>query len=182
MLKSKPINVGKEVDKFFDNSSLAKGNSPKMIIVTGGNAAGKTTLIKEKYSKGYVVINAEGIYRNIKIFDDFGLESQELVNEIGAKIAQRAINENRNVILEMIGHKESSMKFLIDAVVAAGYKVDVKHVHADPVEAYQWHMKAISGDKGYLPTTNTEEFHRDWVLSAVQHLSKTKGQGFLKKR
>ncbi len=167
------VDIDEESVKFFDDSSLPKGEAPVLVIVVGGNGAGKTTHIHEKYSKGYVIINAEEIYRNIKIFDDFGEVSQRLVNEIGEAIAYRAINERRDVVLEMVAHIEGSLDPIIDAVTAIGYKVDIIHISSNIDEAYKRHLNAIKVDKGYLPTYFSEDYHKHWILEAINELVKS---------
>jgi ABC-type cobalamin/Fe3+-siderophores transport system ATPase subunit len=172
MKDSLAIDLDAETAKFFDDSSLNHKGKPELIIVGGGNSVGKTTLIHDKYKKGYVIINAEDIYRNIKIFDEFGPKSQKLVNEIGEKIAKRAISEKRNIVLEMIGADTETMTSIIDPMLDFGYEVDIEHVTGDVAESYKWHLKAVAEDKGYLPTTLTEVFHFAWILKALISLAK----------
>ncbi len=165
------VDVDMESVKFFDDSSFPRGEIPKLVIVVGGNGAGKTTHIHEKFSKGYVIINAEEIYRNIKVFDDFGEVSQKLVNEIGELIAYRAINERRNIVLEMIADKVGSLDPIIGAMTAIGYKVDIIHISSDIDEAYRRHLNAVKEDRGYLPTYFSEDYHRRCIIKAINGLA-----------
>jgi DNA mismatch repair ATPase MutS len=166
------IDIENEVAKFFDDSSLESNNNPKLIVVSGGNGAGKTTYIHENYHTGYVIINAEEIYRNIQIFDDFGEKSQKVVNEIGEGIAKKAIAEHRNIVLEMVGHIEGSLEPIIESVTSIGYSVDIQHIQLDPAEAYERHIKAANEDEGYLPTYFSEDYHRAWIVVAAKGLPK----------
>lgn len=52
------IDIGNEVGRLFDDSSLSNGVKPRAIILMGGVAAGKTTLRQSKYSHGFVLIDA----------------------------------------------------------------------------------------------------------------------------
>lgn len=161
------VDLVNEVDKFFDDSSLSKNDSPKIIIVTGGNGAGKTTHIRENYSKGFVIINAEEIYRNVMIFDDFGEKSRMIVDPIGALIAERAVRERRNIVLEMLGDTIESIDPIINAMTLIGYKVDVNYINSDMEESYERHLKAVKEDRGYVPTYYSQDYHRLWILFAV---------------
>lgn len=172
MNKKVGVEVDKEVAKFFDDSSIKHNGSPILAIVMGGNGAGKTTHIHDNFSHGYVIVNAEEIYRNIEIFDDFGKKSQKIVNEIGEAVVDKAITEQRNIVLEMIGHTEGSLDTIIEAMTSLGYEVEITEVKSDIKEAYERHLDAVANDKGYLPTYFSEDYHIAWILKAVNKLSK----------
>ena len=57
------FDINAEVDRLFDDSSIPKdGEPPAAIIFIGGPGAGKTTIRKQKYSSGYVSIDAGDIF------------------------------------------------------------------------------------------------------------------------
>ena len=56
------IDVDAEVESYFDASSESHGGTPDFVIVMGGPAVGKTTLRKQMFSKGYVLVDAADIF------------------------------------------------------------------------------------------------------------------------
>jgi type IV secretory pathway ATPase VirB11/archaellum biosynthesis ATPase len=51
-----------EIDRFFDDSSIATVEPHRAVIIAGGVASGKTTLRRAKYPTGYVVLDAAEIF------------------------------------------------------------------------------------------------------------------------
>lgn len=51
-----------EIDRYFDDTSLAGIESPGAVIIAGGVATGKTTLRRTEYSTGYVLLDAAEIF------------------------------------------------------------------------------------------------------------------------
>lgn len=49
------------INRFFD-ASLPGAERPLCVLVTGGTGAGKTTVIRQYYSTGYVWIDAANIF------------------------------------------------------------------------------------------------------------------------
>ena len=49
--KAVQFDINAEINKFFDNSSLPEGGSPKFILIMGIPGAGKTTLRQDSFSK-----------------------------------------------------------------------------------------------------------------------------------
>ena len=90
----------------FDDSSIPKdGQPPSAIIFTGGPGAGKTTIRKQKYSSGYVLIDAADIFISLSKgeFYPFPEAFEEPLNFIGHLVAYRAPSERRNIVIELIG-------------------------------------------------------------------------------
>jgi hypothetical protein len=56
------IDVGAEIDPYFDDSSVAVNAAPCIVLLMGGVAVGKTTIRRERYGTGYVVVDAVDIF------------------------------------------------------------------------------------------------------------------------
>lgn len=154
-------------DKFFNDSSLVSDTKPKFILITGGVGSGKTTMRKQKYNDGYVVIDGGEIFRflaNDKDSDDIEpfLPS---IDAIGCRIARKAINERRNIVVEIIGANFDETKEVIDTMTKLGYDAEVIFVDCDPAQARQRHLKAIQTDKLYLSCYFTDSLHRKWMVT-----------------
>src|SRR5437899_503582 len=98
------FDIASEVDRYFDDSSLRRGVEPRIVILTGGTGAGKTTIRKERFSTGYVLVDAAEIFLSLGrgkyfAFPD-GLEQPMEI--IGRLVARRAIFERRHIVTELI--------------------------------------------------------------------------------
>jgi predicted ATPase len=58
------IDIGHQAARFFDDSSLSRGQTPKLVVISGGVCAGKTTVRRSHYSTGFVVVDAADIFLN----------------------------------------------------------------------------------------------------------------------
>jgi hypothetical protein len=56
------FDVTAECDRYFEDTSVPSTGDPVAVIFMGGVGAGKTTLRKQQYSKGYVLIDAADIF------------------------------------------------------------------------------------------------------------------------
>ena len=56
------VDLNAEVKSYFDVTSESKGKKPVLEIVMGCPAVGKTTLRKQKFSKGYVLVDAADVF------------------------------------------------------------------------------------------------------------------------
>ena len=70
----------------------------------GGVCAGKTTLRREKYSSGFVVLDAAEIFLSLSRgeYYEFPDAFLEPMNLIGQRVALRALRERRNLVTETL--------------------------------------------------------------------------------
>lgn len=119
------MDVSAEVDRLFDDSSLPADAQPVAVILTGGVAAGKTTVRKQKYSTGHVLIDAADIFLSLSRGEylDFPEALQEPMELIGRLVTRRALTERRNIVTEIIGAEVEPVHQLIEALRSIGYSV-----------------------------------------------------------
>lgn len=138
-----------EIVKPFWEKGVA--NIPaQLVILTGGVAAGKTTIRRQKFSDGYVQFEYGDIYTAIKKATD--VEESKLINyAIFASnlVLKESLAAKKNIVTEVIGDNESLISPIIDEMIKNGYKVSINYVSSDPVEAYQRHLKAVKEDEDY---------------------------------
>jgi hypothetical protein len=103
------IEIGAEVDRFFDDSSINAGKQPTFTIIMGGVCVGKTKLRKEKYRRGHVLIDAAEIF----------------------------LKEKRNIVTEIIGANADKLLILINAIESTGYEVDLIAMTGDISETWR---------------------------------------------
>jgi len=164
------IDVNSEVNKFFDESSESRGESPKFVLITGVTGAGKTTLRREKYKKGYVNLDAADIYISVGKGELFEVseEEEKKLEMIGSLIAKRAIAEKRNIVTEIIGASQHAIESFMQPFLSIGYKTELNYVDCDPVEAYKRHYNAVQTDKTYMSSYYCQYNHRKWILDAIE--------------
>lgn len=164
------INLQNHIDHFFNEKSIAKDSKPKCVIITGGVGSGKTTVRKQSFTKGYIVIDANEIYRDLN--KETGKDFDQLrgfINSIGQSIAKKAVVEKRNISVEIIGDSSEKTTALINTLTKNNYEVKVNFVHCDPVEAYERHLRTVKEDPLYISCYFTQDMHINWILEAAKN-------------
>ena len=112
------FDVNAEVDRLFDDSSLCRDGDPLAVLIADGVAAGKTTIRKQKYSSGDVLIDAADIFLSLSRgeFFPFSETFEEPINCIGRLVTKRALSERRDIVTEIIGAEVEPTKRLFRAL------------------------------------------------------------------
>lgn len=160
------LDVGAEIDRFFDNSSQTHGEVPRIVIIMGGPAAGKTTIRKQRFSTGHVLVDAAEIFLNLckGEFFPFPEAFEQPMDIIGSMVARRAIYERRHIVTEFIGADYEPTKELIEAMIAAGYSVSLEAVTCDIEEAQR---RNVSRGDDNVSCYYAEPYQRRWLLEAA---------------
>lgn len=160
------FDLATEVDRYFDDASLAHGAQPHIIILMGGPAAGKTTIRKQRYTIGYVVVDASEVFLSLSRGEDFDFPGpfEDMMNLIGPLIADRAIQERRHIVTELIGADFEPTKALIDAMVAIGYHIDFQMITCDLDEAQR---RNLNREDNSISAYYTEPYQRAWLQEAA---------------
>jgi chloramphenicol 3-O-phosphotransferase len=158
--------VGAEVVRHFDDSSLSNGVEPRIVILLGGPAAGKTTIRKQRFSTGYVLVDAADVFLSLSRgeYFDFPGPFAELLNVIGPLIARRAIAERRHIVTELIGSEFEPTKALVEAMRAIGYRVEMQLITCDIEEAQR---RNLSRGDDNISAYYTEHYQRTWLHDAA---------------
>lgn len=164
------MDVSAEVDRLFDDSSLPADAQPVAVILTGGVAAGKTTVRKQKYSTGHVLIDAADIFLSLSRGEylDFPEALQEPMELIGRLVTRRALTERRNIVTEIIGAEVEPVHQLIEALRSIGYSVQGAVITCDVEEALR--RNASRGDDD-ISAYYAEPFQRAWIIDACAELA-----------
>lgn len=160
------IDIVEETQRFFSAASASKSPSPKLALIMGGTAAGKTRHRRANYGPKYIVLDAADIFISLSRgqYFDFPSILEEPMNIIGASVARRAVRERHNIVTEIIGHHYDPTKALIDAMCSANYSVDVVALEKDIAESWKWNLARSETN---ISALYTEPYHRRWLLGAV---------------
>lgn len=160
------IDVGAEVDRYFDASSVQANEAPRIVLLMGGVAVGKTTMRRKTYGTGYVLVDAADIFINLSRGDylPFPEAFEEPMGLIGALIAARAIKEGRHIVTELIGADFEPTKALIESMKGIGYKVDIVAIECELEESIR--RSENRGDDN-ISAYYAEKFQRKWLLEAA---------------
>jgi hypothetical protein len=156
-----------EINRYFDASSVPRGEPPRIVMLMGGPAAGKTTLRKQRYSTGYVLVDAAEIFLSLSRgeflpFPDAFEEPMELV---GQRVVRRAVAERRHIVTELIGSEFEPIKELIEAMRSIGYMVAVEAVTCDIDEAMR---RNLSRGDDNISCYYAEPYQRRWLREAAR--------------
>ena len=163
------IDIGSEVGRFFDDSSIPLGAEPRVVILMGGSASGKTTIRKQNYSTGYVLVDAAEIFLNLSRgeFFPFPEAFEEPMEVIGHLVARRAIAERRNIVTEIVGSSYDATNALIEALLAAGYRIEVQAITCELAEATR---RNANREDDCISAYYAEPYQHRWLVKAAQHV------------
>ncbi len=161
------IDISDTVSRHFSDDSLASGESPRIVVLMGGPASGKTTIRKSKFGKGYVLVDAAEIFTSLEGWEDqdFPGELEEPLSIIGPLIAQQAVRERRNIVTEIIGEEFAPTVALLEAMKSIGYTVEGQYIHCDVEEAMK---RNLSRGSDSISAYFAEPYHRRWLIDAAE--------------
>jgi hypothetical protein len=158
--------IDAHVESYFDASSTCGVEQPVFAIVMGGPAVGKTTLRKQKFSKGFVLVDAAEIF--IRLSNgrslDFPDDLEEAMEIVGTRVARRAVAERRHIVTELIGSDYEATVQLIEAMRSVGYEISAHRVTCNVEEAQRRNL--ARGDDN-ISCYFAEEFQRRWLFDAA---------------
>jgi hypothetical protein len=160
------FDIQAEIERFLEPSSLPSGNPPQAVVIAGGTGAGKTRHRREAYGSGYVVLDAAEIFLSLcrGRYLDFPGPLEEPMDFVGYAVARRVFKEHRNFVVEMIGADFDAAKQFMDAMLAAGYKVECVPVICDVNVAWEWN---VNRGKDNILAYYCEAYHRRWIMAAA---------------
>jgi len=160
------FDIGSEVDRYFDDSSVSRSEKACITILMGGCASGKTTIRKERFATGYVLVDAAEVFLSLSRgkFFPFPDTFEEPMNMIGRLVAKRAVSERRHIVTELIPFDFEGTKSLIDAMNSIGYLVTVQTITCDPDVGWQRNVARADDN---ISCCYAEPYQLRWLLDAA---------------
>lgn len=156
------------VESHFDDSSLTEaGQQPHLVVIMGPVAAGKTTVRRQRYGTGHVLVDAAEIFIRLSAgtYYDFPSVLEGAMSRVAEQVADRAIAERRNVVTEIVGMDEDSAKALIGDFRSINYAVQVDYVDCDVDESVR--RNAARGDDS-VSAYYAEPYNILWLRNAAR--------------
>jgi hypothetical protein len=165
------FDLSAEIDRLFNDSSIPADQRPNAVIIMGTVAAGKTTIRKQKYASGYVLIDAADIFLSLSPgeFFPFPEAFQETMDLIGRLVADRALSERRNIVTEIIGAEEKPARQLVDALGSIDYAVHLVLIKCDDIQEAK--RRNMSRGDDNISAYYAEPFQRTWIIDACNKLA-----------
>lgn len=158
--------VTAEVERCLDDSSLARGGQPSLVLITGGVAVGKSRMRRARYAQGYVNVNAGDIFIRLsrERYIAFPSFLEEPTDMIGGMVAAQAVQERRHIVCELIGAEVEPMKALTETYRVLGYYISVVGVTTDLEQSLRWNEERSDDN---ISALYTEPFQHRWLLSVT---------------
>ncbi len=155
-----------EIDARLPNDARTEGQ-PILVLIMGLVCAGKTTLRRERYSRGYVLVDAAQLFIDLGGIDlNFPSVLEEQMETIGAEVARRALVERMNIVTEIIGAQFEPVKELVDAIMAAGYHVEICAVDLDLPNCIE---REKSRQPDNVSAYYSEQYQMKWLLASARN-------------
>lgn len=159
--------------------NVIAGKQPRFVLFMGTIGSGKTTIRRQKYTNGYVHIDASEIFAQLTggKYYDFPGEFQEKLELLGSTMAKKAVNEKKNIVMEIIGDSFDMGVSIAKGLKSIGYIVEVNTITCDREEGWKRHKKACETDINYVSAFYTQKFHQKWILDAVKEFREQNKSG-----
>lgn len=167
-----------EVDAWFDDSSrsdLAAEVPPRFVLVCGTPVSGKTRLRRDKFTQGFVTVDAGDVFRRLEKGEivDFPGEFEWMLDLIGPMVTERAISERRHIVTEVFGCDPEETTALLNLMKAVGYTTELAFVRGSIEQAELWNR---SRDPDNVSSYYTDRFNVRWLTDAARAHADTAGE------
>ncbi len=171
----------KVLARFFDPSSLMPAGSPTLRVVSGAVCTGKSRFIREQLNSGYVHLDAPRIFLAMcrgQVLD-FPGELEEKMEGLGRSVARRAIEERRNIVVELIGQDNKPLELMLKQLKACGYEIKFDTLTCDVEVALERNRQRGEDN---ISAYYAEGFHLRWLIEESAECARAQNAGTSKSR
>ncbi|MBK8067108.1 MAG: hypothetical protein IPK27_05640 [Rhodanobacteraceae bacterium] len=153
------------VGRYLGTRGINADATPEAVLVAGPPATGKTRWRREHLSN-HAPIDAGDLFwfLGASVDDDFPGPWEDTLQRIGRLVAETALRERRNVVIELLGGEDSPVKAVVASLRAAGYRTRMIAMVCD-VEVAMARNVARGADN--ISCYFAEGLHAGWVLDAA---------------
>lgn len=146
---------------------------PKLVLILGGPASGKTRFRRDKFSDGFVTIDAGEIFLLLpeSANSDFPGPLEAEMDGLGRTIAKSAVFRRLDIVTEMIGDSVEDIVTVTNAMKAAGYEVIANALVCDVNVAMQRNMQRGPDN---ISAYYTQKYHQKWLTEAAHDFVQAK--------
>ena len=164
---------GEQLGLITCSANTTMTHQPTLVLILGGPAAGKTRFRRERYSAGYVTIDAGEIFLlfpESKDCAEFPGPLEEELNMVGHDIAKKAIERRYDIVTEMIGEVPDDIAAVSVAMRKAGYRIQAECLTCDIAVALERNLQRGPDN---ISAYFTQHFHQKWLIAAANEFSRT---------
>lgn len=164
--ESFPVELRPVADRFFDDSSRSEA-SPELVLLYGCVASGKTTYRQRHFASGYVALDAGEVFAALGYgsTEAFPPADPTRLNRVGSAIAERALRERRNLVIELVSNYPDQLDQVLAAMQRHGYTVRVVVLECAPEEAVRRNdARGTDSVSAYFG----QSFHLAWLLGLAR--------------
>ena len=160
-----PEQIGAEIASRLPEEARASGQ-PAIVIIMGPICAGKTTLRRQKYGSGHVLVDAAPLFIDLGGIDlAFPSSLLEPMQAVGMEVARRAIAGRMHIVTEVVASEFGPVATLINAMKGAGYKVELVGLTADLEECM---VRNANRAQDNISAYYAEPFQTRWLVEAAR--------------
>ena len=140
---------------------------PAFALVYGTAVSGKTRFRHDKYASGYVTVDAGDIFRRLAKGQilEFPGELESVLDLIGRSVADRAIEERRNIVTEAFGVDPEFLKATVAQMKGIGYSTRIDFLRGTTEQAEQWN---VARGPDNISSYYTDAFNLNWLMDAAK--------------
>ncbi len=139
---------------------------PVLTLIMGPICSGKTTIRREKFAHGFVLVDAAQLFIDLGGTDlDFPSALEYQMEYIGAAVSSRAVDGRMNIVTELVGAEIGPVRELIDAMGSVGYRINIVGVNAELSACLE---REESRTQDNVSAYFAEQFQMKWLLAAAR--------------
>lgn len=143
----------------------------KLVLILGAVGVGKTTFRREKYSNGYVNVDAGDIFIELSKgeYYDFPSHLKKEMVKIGKSLMLDSLRSKKDIVLEFPGSNYDDVMEITNLAEKLGYTCELEMLQCDIDVAWE---RNISRSDNNISSYYYEKYHLNWFRNAVKQLLK----------
>lgn len=143
----------------------------KLVLILGAVGVGKTTFRREKYSNGYVNVDAGDIFIELSKgeYYDFPSHLKKEMVKIGKSLMLDSLRSKKDIVLEFPGSNYDDVIEITNSSEKLGYTCELEMLQCVIDVAWE---RNISRGENNISSYFYEKYHLNWFRNAIKQLLK----------